>query len=144
MRKLAFLLPACAMLTACPPPEGVKIAGHTPATIYNYDGKFRLVPAPKRLWESPLDIAGHFMKGHPESVEGKPGFETRLIDENPNDNQLTLLITAMGYLDDSVRGEQWRIKISNAGSGWGVVTAENRFMCQRGPGAGQWVIEPCP
>ena len=44
----------------------------------------------------------------------------------------------------SVRGEQWRIKINNSGGGWGVVTAENRFMCQRGPNAGQWVIQPCP
>ncbi len=135
----AVTLAACSYDSA---DAGVQSAGSTSAAGYSYDGDFRMIPAPRRLWESPLAIAQHFLGGHPEGSEGRPELEIRMAKNAAS--QLQLWMTAMGYLDDSVRGEQWRLTISHAGSGWGVSQAENRFMCQRGPNAGQWVTSPCP
>ena len=143
MRKLLFLLPLYALLTACPPPMGMNITGsHAPP--YGYEGEFSQKPVPKRLWATPLEVAGHFVGNYPEGEEGNPVLDVKMTKGLAADGKLTLYITAMGYLDDAVRGEQWRIKLNQAGEGWGVEQAESRWMCQRGPDSARWVTAPCP
>lgn len=138
---LAFIAIALA-LPACAQDSGVQSAATRAAPSFSYDGEFSMLPVPKRLWDSPIAIARHFMGDHPESVEGRPRFEVKFAEAN--DGEMQMLMTAMGYLDDSVRGEQWRLTVNFAGAGWGVQKAENRYMCQRGQNAGKWVAGRCP
>jgi len=142
MRILAALIAVTLALPACAQDAGIESAASVSASSFTYTGEFAAMPAPKRLWDSPLAIAGHFMGGHPEGAEGRPQFEVKFA-EAP-DGRMQILMTAMGYLDDSVRGEQWRLTVNFAGAGWGVQTAQNRVMCQRGQDAGKWVVGPCP
>ena len=142
MKKAIILAVGALALSACSYEKGPNSAGSKAAPAYSYDGAFATIPAPKRLWESPQAIAKHFMGGHPEGGEGRPKFEIKFAEDDEGETRM--LMTAMGYLDDSVRGEQWRLTLNYSGGSWGVVTAENRYMCQRGRNEGKWVTQPCP
>ncbi len=138
MRSGLLLFVACTFMAACSPAKPIQSIGQSG---YNYDGEYRALPVPKRLWSNPLDIVNDFVGRYSEDPDANPKVEIRMSMQA--DETYNLLITAIGYQDDSVRGEQWRIRLNRVGESFGVKTAETRAMCWRGASAGKWVTEPC-
>ena len=135
MKKMFGLLFGAVLLNACIPQEELNGVS-TDAARYQYEGEFRTIPTVRRLWQNPDDVVQFYLEG---SEAGD--IEIRKMK---TDRGLLLLMTAIGYADDSVGGEQWRIMLNGTEGTWGITTAEKRFLCQRGPNAGQWVATLCP
>lgn len=105
---------------------------------------FSPLSIPDRTFAAEDRVIAHYVPA-PTAKESKD--EVRITREIGRDGTGSgthiILVTAEGYADDSVSGEQWRIVLDDVGSDYRVVEAGVRYQCARGANPG-WSKSPCP
>jgi len=89
------------------------------------------------------DAVSPIYSGHPETSEGAPTLKLEVAPW-PGQPAMQVRITMMGYLDDSVSGEQFVARVEEDEGGWVLKKVWSRNMCARGAHAGQWTSNLCP
>jgi len=90
-----------------------------------------------------MDAVRPIYAGHPESSEGAPTLKLDVAPW-PGQQAMQVHVTMMGYLDDSVSGEQFVARVEEGDGGWVLKNVWSRQMCGRGANAGQWTTKLCP
>jgi len=91
---------------------------------------------------SVMDLFRPIIDSHPESLDGRPEMEISMR-RNSAGNSLTVRITNLGYLDDSVSGEKYTGMVTRTANGWHLKSLWKQSLCARGPKAGQWIKGNC-
>jgi len=135
-------LPAC-QTAAQEVAEPAKVTTRKISTV-KQQFQYRTLETPDKIFETPLDIARHYVGAFPYAVIGRPLVDLKIGRESAAAEQLTIIITTTGYPDDSVFGEQWRIRVDPvpAMEQWRVAKAEHRNYC-RSEGGAEWSVSPC-
>ncbi|WP_153770679.1 hypothetical protein [Labrenzia sp. CE80] len=77
-----------------------------------------------------IDVLMPFLRGHPESEEGNPGFEMKL---RKADYGFQVDIIQTGFLDDSVSGHHFRGGVIRTSKGqWELLNMHLKPICARG------------
>jgi len=77
-----------------------------------------------------IDVLMPFLRGHPESEEGKPGLEMKL---RKADYGFQVDIIQTGFLDDSISGHHFRGGVIRTSNGqWELLNMHLRPICARG------------
>ncbi len=90
---------------------------------------------------SVMELFAPIISAHPESLEGRPEMEISLTRI---DRFITVNITALGYLDDSVAGGKYAGIVSRKDGQWHLDSLWRQNLCTRGKNAGKWVKSSCP
>ncbi|WAT17146.1 hypothetical protein OZN62_09385 [Aurantiacibacter sp. MUD11] len=105
-----------------------------PASAYNP------IEIPDRVFANPDQAVAWYL----ERTGNAEAEVTTEIGRDPSGRFTRLvLITASGYADDSVTGEQWRLALAQTDIGFRVVQAGIRYNCARGDNPG-WSRDLCP
>ncbi len=81
---------------------------------------------------------------YPYEVEGHEGNEKIEILEEIIDNSHTIItLIHDNFLDDSVRGEKYRMELKKINSQWIVISIKKNWKCWDGRGHTDWGIERC-
>ena len=101
------------------------------------EAEFPVTTAP-----SLMGLLEPIIAGHPEALDGRPSMT---IDIRPeaSGGELVFEIRMLGYLDDSVSGEEFIGTVGEGGDGWILKSLWRRSLCARGKFAGQWTGENC-
>ncbi len=117
----------------------------------SFGGKMRLsasyAPVSLAHWKSRtaasvLDLFRPITKNHPEALEGRPEMALT-IRRGFIANTLTVRITNLGYLDDSLTGEKFVAIVTRNAEGWYLENLWRQYLCARGKNAGKWVKTSC-
>jgi len=87
-----------------------------------------------------MDLFRPITNTHPESLDGCPEME---ITMRRDGNFLTVRITLLVYLDDSVSGGKYIGLVTRKDGNWYLESLWQQNLCARGPKAGQWSKQPC-
>jgi hypothetical protein len=110
----------------------------------SYEGTYKTMTLPTGVFERVILAADALIGNFPESTEGRPHLEIQMREDSKRPGEILLLITAKGYLDDSVAADQWRARLERADrGGWRFISAENRWQCYAGRGPIGWTVQPC-
>jgi hypothetical protein len=103
------------------------LADEEPDTL---DGFRIITPEPgTATGENVIDILVPYLRGHPESLEGRPGVSLTI---SASGERLVADIVLTGYLDDSVAGEHYRGFIVQSPGGWELTDLGVTPICARG------------
>lgn len=84
-----------------------------------------------------LGVAGPFQGTRQEIVQVNEGGEL------PSKSIVTLVRD--GLLDDSLRGERWKVTLGRSQSGtWAITQVQRSVRCRRGGDPDRYVAGPCP
>ncbi len=100
------------------------------------------------------ELAAALQSGYPESMEGRPSVEVRILAARWQRNRMmgrygppfmAIQIEEHGYLDDSVSGNRIfaAAKLDEGSGTWQITDHWHQLMCARGSRAGQWTDQPC-
>jgi hypothetical protein len=106
-------------------------------------GSFLAMDLPKTVFITPLDAAKSLVGAFPETVEGNPSMEVSLY-RRPDSDELKMIITTNGLLDDSILAEQYSVGLAQGDAGWSITILGKRWKCARNGKRPKWVSVTCP
>jgi hypothetical protein len=145
--KRMLIAAAMISLAACSAPKAdVPSKADTPAqnAAPSYAGDFKETAYPEAVFSKPMDAVAGLIGGFPESTEGNPALDIRIVKASDSKGGLLVQATATGLLDDSISGKQWVARIASKDGNWVFSEASERWSCQRGSSGTKWVTTLCP
>jgi hypothetical protein len=105
-------------------------------------GSFLAIDLPTQTYPSPLDAAKSLINAFPESMEGEPKMEITMR-KRPKLDELKMIVTVDGLLDDSVSAKQYSVGLKQGVDGWAMTILGERWKCGRSKKRNKWTIEKC-
>lgn len=79
--------------------------------------------------------------GLPDDITPQGGEQLEI--RYPGDNRAVVTFTQMGLMDDSVRGNRYRVELVSSNNRWRVVWVGQQFRCQPNRGQQDWAPTLC-
>jgi hypothetical protein len=95
-----------------------------------------------RTANSAIRLIAPIYQHFPDSLELAPSIRIE-IEKRPGHSSLQASVRIVGLSDDSVSGEEYIAEIVGSADGWSLTGLWRRWLCARGPRAGQWTTEAC-
>lgn len=136
MKPALILSAACLALAAC---------STMPTATVEPAPEFLTRPLPTMTYETPLVAAASLVVRYPETMEAGPTMNIAMAPLADDPSRLEMFVTAEPYLDDSVRGQQWRMVLAQVeGGSWRVEELGLRQKCYRSGNPDEWRAALCP
>ena len=103
-----------------------------------------IMTVPTPVYATPIEAAADLVGGFPESLEGRQTLSVEAAKYENDPEQLLMIVTLDGLLDDSTSAQRYTIRLKPVADGWQRSAYKLESRCARGGELGDWKVGTCP